>query len=632
MEKIGKYLFDVTIGRKNVLVLLEDPALEEEMFYRIWNYVHEFVPEGEQEPFIQRFLNSPYGDSPPYAEKTWEYALRAVSLTMPGISDCASEFLIRSNTLTTGFGVWRHGKEDPFVRERRDMELRRLLALRIAQAVERGASSLQAIKVESSWLEALFQQIDRNAYDLVAETVRLTFPLTPAFILEEALGQRNERFEIQKLYLKEPWIGRARIATELLDSQNFRIDGLLARHPNLSEENRWRIISRYAGRGREEFAGMWFKEDMPLRNFAIHCAENGEAGVELWGAFSSQMFPGREAKETEQWLEAMCAGLKNRRADDSLFWIGDAAKAKMAEWPEEWLARLVETGVDSIALHVLRHFDYMHGPLLEALIAHPHWQVREKLLPESWELSGWPVQKVRRLKELVVPRLTDDKAKKVRSRALKFSRELEKYEVRLEHGEKGREDETGEGRYRRRAEREKVHCGVVAMENSEKAFKVETPFFPTLSWKFQDLDGKQRPHSGAWYFPTDREPEVRRILMETFGTDGNQDGELIRVRLYLEHLKELRRDYGQLYVLGRKVAHRSVTATEVTLGKDVSIVRGGFPKRGGRGHSPRLNPKKGTVLEIRNVPLQLYEHVVKEEENKKAYVRVRVESATRQHE
>lgn len=77
-------------------------------------------------------------------------------------------------------------------------------------------------------------------------------------------------------------------------------------------------------------------------------------------------------------------------------------------------------------------------------------------------------------------------------------------------------------------------------------------------------------------------------------------GKVATVHVWLDR-KEHNRN--PLYLFRRKVAERPAHNKPVVLGDGVSVVSGGFPKRGGSEGAPLLNLRAWTVLEIRDVPL-----------------------------
>lgn len=112
-----------------------------------------------------------------------------------------------------------------------------------------------------------------------------------------------------------------------------------------------------------------------------------------------------------------------------------------------------------------------------------------------------------------------------------------------------------------------------------------------------------------WLFDPRDEFAVRATLIDIYGTDDSASCQKVNVRLNLDELPEQAKAK-RLFICGREVAWRKQSDRFVELGDSVVVVAGGFPRES-RGYKPALEPDPGTVLEVRDVPVQAAERALR---------------------
>lgn len=125
--------------------------------------------------------------------------------------------------------------------------------------------------------------------------------------------------------------------------------------------------------------------------------------------------------------------------------------------------------------------------------------------------------------------------------------------------------------------------------------------------------GKWSDGTDQWLFDPRDEFAVRATLIDIYGTDDSANCPKIDVRLNLDGMKE-QTNTGRLFTCGREIARRRYWDRYVELGDDVVILAGGFPKET-RSYKALLEPKPGTVLEVRGVPVQAAEKTLRKHPN-----------------
>ncbi len=147
----------------------------------------------------------------------------------------------------------------------------------------------------------------------------------------------------------------------------------------------------------------------------------------------------------------------------------------------------------------------------------------------------------------------------------------------------------------------------IVIERSGSYITVVAPFHPAWKAAARDLGGRWLAKQRAWEFDIRDEPRVREVLVDIYGTTGDDAPELVDVEYELSTSEGSRQT---LYAVGRELAHRPGRDNPVRLGNKVGVLRGGFPANGGSRNGPKLEPFAGTVLIVRDVPRRLADEVV----------------------
>lgn len=105
-----------------------------------------------------------------------------------------------------------------------------------------------------------------------------------------------------------------------------------------------------------------------------------------------------------------------------------------------------------------------------------------------------------------------------------------------------------------------------------------------------------------WVFPEENEPELKALLLEIYGENGDPQ-ETVDLLVSIGQMPN-----GQTISLGGYLlASRKSRDYAVTLGDNVILVSGGFPKSGGSAKYPYVNADDDTVVKAKGVPMALYE-------------------------
>lgn len=127
---------------------------------------------------------------------------------------------------------------------------------------------------------------------------------------------------------------------------------------------------------------------------------------------------------------------------------------------------------------------------------------------------------------------------------------------------------------------------------------VESPYSTAFVDAAHGLAGKwQAPY---WLFDGRDEAAVREALVRIYGRDDKPPAQTVDVEISLD---EWWYDGGPTMTFGGlRVAHRPGRDQAVRLGGGAVIKAGGFSSSGGSVKNPRLEPKDGTILLVRDVP------------------------------
>lgn len=125
--------------------------------------------------------------------------------------------------------------------------------------------------------------------------------------------------------------------------------------------------------------------------------------------------------------------------------------------------------------------------------------------------------------------------------------------------------------------------------------RVESPYDPDFVSKARSLGGKfERPY---WVFDPRSEQAVRKACIAVYGSDGSDnDQPRLTVRIPLDGVNG-----NEWRPAGEALVRRRGRDERVQYAEGVVLHAGGFPGSGGSVKNPRLEPKPGTVIEVRDL-------------------------------
>lgn len=134
----------------------------------------------------------------------------------------------------------------------------------------------------------------------------------------------------------------------------------------------------------------------------------------------------------------------------------------------------------------------------------------------------------------------------------------------------------------------------VTKENSK--INVESPYNPEFISEAKKIGGRWNPSLMAWQFSATIESNVRELLVEVYGTDG-QETETVTalVRLSGNCFDQ------DVWQLGRRIAWRDSKKSPVRLGHGVTIVSGSFESTGGTNREPVIGAND-VVVRVTDAP------------------------------
>lgn len=144
------------------------------------------------------------------------------------------------------------------------------------------------------------------------------------------------------------------------------------------------------------------------------------------------------------------------------------------------------------------------------------------------------------------------------------------------------------------------------IEEANGKLRVSFPYYPpTVKALKERFGAKWNPESKTWSLDARDRTRLEQLLREDFGTAG-EAVPLCTIQVPLYEWE----DGDTIWIVGRRIAHRPGRDHRVTLGEGVIITQGGFPSTGGSMNHPRLDCRKETVAEIRDVPISLATRLV----------------------
>lgn len=152
---------------------------------------------------------------------------------------------------------------------------------------------------------------------------------------------------------------------------------------------------------------------------------------------------------------------------------------------------------------------------------------------------------------------------------------------------------------------------MVKVDRSNGMLAVTCPYSKSFVSFAKMRGGKWSDGTKQWMFDERDEFAIRSTLIDIYGTDDYESCEKTDVRIELDELQSLVKGRDRLFFLGRELVRRRYYDNYVTLGTGVVMLEGGFPREAGGYREPELKPHKGTVLEVRDVPVTAAEAALK---------------------
>ena len=132
--------------------------------------------------------------------------------------------------------------------------------------------------------------------------------------------------------------------------------------------------------------------------------------------------------------------------------------------------------------------------------------------------------------------------------------------------------------------------------------KVQSEYNREFVKKAHEVQGKWE--SPFWTFPEENEELVRNALFEVYGEDGRVH-ETVSVDLDMEKYP-----YGRTVNLDSvEIAVRKWRDSPVQVAGNTIVIAGGFCDCGGSRTNPRVTCETGTVLRIKDIPVEIYNRI-----------------------
>jgi hypothetical protein len=148
-----------------------------------------------------------------------------------------------------------------------------------------------------------------------------------------------------------------------------------------------------------------------------------------------------------------------------------------------------------------------------------------------------------------------------------------------------------------------LNLPAICLINEGGQLRVRSPYHPAFRTGAKQLGGRWDNERKEWVFDARLNDDVRDLLIRIYGWDGTYPVRVANVLLILDKLPEDWQWSQSLWLLGRELAWRPARDAEVEVGDSVSVKTGGFPPSGGSRKHPSLKWKKGTILQVLDVPV-----------------------------
>lgn len=134
-------------------------------------------------------------------------------------------------------------------------------------------------------------------------------------------------------------------------------------------------------------------------------------------------------------------------------------------------------------------------------------------------------------------------------------------------------------------------------------FKVRTEYNAAFVKRAKTIQGKWKPP--YWVFPEENEEIVRNLLLECYGEDGRiHETVVVDLELDAYCYGEDRIKVGDVLIASRRSRDASVT-----LADNAMLIAGGFKDSGGSLGSPAVTFEEGTVIRVKDLPVEIYDTI-----------------------
>lgn len=144
----------------------------------------------------------------------------------------------------------------------------------------------------------------------------------------------------------------------------------------------------------------------------------------------------------------------------------------------------------------------------------------------------------------------------------------------------------------------------ITVETTDRGrLAVTSPYDADFVSGVKDIGGRWDGASRRWTVDARDEERLRNLLREVYGSDGSPEDEadLVTVRWDISGSGHMRGD-NEIRLAGRTIASRPGRDTAVRLGQGVVLISGGFPGSAGSMKYPAVEPREGTIVEVRDLP------------------------------
>lgn len=130
--------------------------------------------------------------------------------------------------------------------------------------------------------------------------------------------------------------------------------------------------------------------------------------------------------------------------------------------------------------------------------------------------------------------------------------------------------------------------------------KVQSDYNAEFVKRAKMLQGKWV--SPCWVFPEENEPELKALLLEIYGENGDPQ-ETVDLIISIGKMPNDQ----TISLGGYKLAYRRARDAAVELGDNVILLHGMFTDSGGSARYPRVNAASDTIVKAKGCPVALYE-------------------------